>query len=65
MPPLLADFIHAGACIPICEKFLTLPPRFLYKENHSLGEWFSLYKNPRKPMVSGDFECFRRKISAC
>lgn len=25
MPPLLADFIHAGACIPICEKFLTLP----------------------------------------
>ena len=25
MPPLLADFIHAGACIPICEKFLTRP----------------------------------------
>ena len=27
MPPLLADFIHAGACIPICEKFLTRPGR--------------------------------------
>ena len=25
MPPLLADIIHARACIPICEKFLTLP----------------------------------------
>ena len=27
MPPLLADFIHAGACIPICEKFLTRPTK--------------------------------------
>ena len=25
MPPLLADFIHARACKPICEKYLTLP----------------------------------------
>ena len=25
MPPLLADIIHARACLPICEKFLTLP----------------------------------------
>lgn len=23
--PLLADFIHARACKPICEKYLTLP----------------------------------------
>ena len=29
MPPLLADFIHAGACIPICEKFLTRPYNIL------------------------------------
>ena len=29
MPPLLADFIHAGACIPICEKFLTRPKEVL------------------------------------
>ena len=29
MPPLLADFIHAGACIPICEKFLTRPFRII------------------------------------
>ena len=29
MPPLLADFIHAGACIPICEKFLTRPDSLL------------------------------------
>ena len=27
MPPLLADFIHARACKPICEKSLTLPSR--------------------------------------
>ena len=27
MPPLLADIIHARACIPICEKFLTLPKK--------------------------------------
>ena len=25
MPPLLADFSHARACKPICEKSLTLP----------------------------------------
>lgn len=25
MPPLLADFVHPGACKPICEKSLTLP----------------------------------------
>jgi putative aldouronate transport system permease protein len=25
-PPLLADFIHARACKPFCEKSLTLPP---------------------------------------
>ena len=25
MPPLLADFIHARGCKPICEKSLTLP----------------------------------------
>ena len=25
MPLLLADFIHARACIPKCEKFLTRP----------------------------------------
>ena len=25
MPPLLADFTHARACNPICEKSLTLP----------------------------------------
>ena len=25
MPPLPADFIHARACKPICEKYLTLP----------------------------------------
>ena len=25
MPPLLADFIRAKVCKPICEKFLTLP----------------------------------------
>ena len=24
-PPLLADFIHARACKPFCEKSLTLP----------------------------------------
>ena len=27
MPPLLADFIHARGCKPICEKSLTLPDR--------------------------------------
>ena len=32
MPPLLADFIHAGACIPICEKFLTRPFKKLGKQ---------------------------------
>ena len=26
MPPLLADFSHARACKPFCEKYLTLPP---------------------------------------
>ena len=25
MPPLLADFSHARACKPFCEKYLTLP----------------------------------------
>lgn len=25
MPLLLADFIHARVCKPVCEKFLTLP----------------------------------------
>ena len=25
MPPLLANFIHAMGCKPICEKSLTLP----------------------------------------
>ena len=30
--PLPADFIHARACKPICEKYLTLPlTHFLYK----------------------------------
>jgi hypothetical protein len=28
MPPSPADFIHARACKPFCEKSLTLPPRF-------------------------------------
>ena len=28
MPPLLADFTHARACNPICEKSLTLPLSF-------------------------------------
>ena len=32
MPPLLADFIHPGACKPICEKSLTLPA---YAESHN------------------------------
>ena len=27
MPPLLADFIHARGCKPICEKSLTLPDK--------------------------------------
>ena len=27
MPPLLADFSHARACKPFCEKYLTLPWR--------------------------------------
>ena len=35
MPPLLADFIHAGACIPICEKFLTRPI-FVLEERSAL-----------------------------
>ena len=33
MPPLLADFSHARACKPFCEKYLTLPalfPRHLF-----------------------------------
>mgnify|MGYP001729266223 CR=1 FL=1 len=25
IPPLLADFSHARACKPFCEKYLTLP----------------------------------------
>ena len=28
MPPLLADFSHARACKPFCEKYLTLPIRY-------------------------------------
>ena len=31
MPPLLADFIHARGCKPICEKSLTLPDIKAYK----------------------------------
>ena len=27
MPPLLADFSHARACKPFCEKYLTLPEK--------------------------------------
>ncbi len=27
--PLPADFIHARACKPICEKYLTLPERIV------------------------------------
>ena len=27
MPPLLADFSHARACKPFCEKYLTLPQK--------------------------------------
>ena len=27
MPPLLADFSHARACKPFCEKYLTLPTK--------------------------------------
>ena len=27
-PPLLADFSHARACKPFCEKYLTLPDSF-------------------------------------
>lgn len=29
IPPFLADFIHARACKPICEKFLTRPTSFI------------------------------------
>lgn len=29
MSPLLADFIHARGCKPICAKLLTLPGSFL------------------------------------
>ena len=41
MPPLLADFIHAGACIPICEKFLTRPLRQLI-ERVNIGRNFEI-----------------------
>lgn len=32
MPPLLADFSHAKACKPFCEKYLTLPKAAGYLE---------------------------------
>ena len=40
MSPLLADFIHARACKPFCEKSLTLPSgmiiSFQYADNRFL-----------------------------
>ena len=38
MPPLLADFIHAGACIPICEKFLTRPDNLIHLHSCPITE---------------------------
>lgn len=50
MPPLLADFSHARACKPFCEKYLTLPVSatdFVTTENKTT-EFFPIYslKNP-------------------
>ena len=39
MPPLLADFSHARACKPFCEKYLTLPAfPVLYPVYHKIRE---------------------------
>ena len=53
MPPLLADFIHARACIPKCEKFLTLPYKMLQDE--SIAQSFSRPGNPLDNAVSESF----------
>ena len=37
MPPLLADFSHARACKPFCEKYLTLPAQ-RFKQFSQRGE---------------------------
>ena len=38
MPPLLADFIHARGCKPICEKSLTLPVNHFLVEVSASGK---------------------------
>ena len=37
MPPLLADFIHARGCKPICAKLLTLPEAKTFLRGTSTG----------------------------
>ena len=39
MPPLLANFIHARGCKPICAKLLTLPWRYRYPEFDTTRIW--------------------------
>ena len=39
--------------------------RFLYKENHLLGEWFSLYKKaPRAEARGAEMLCFQLRGNA-
>ena len=38
MPPLLADFSHARACKPFCEKYLTLPREKVLRQKLSQEE---------------------------
>ena len=59
--PLPADFIHARACKPICEKYLTLPNNYIYNkhtiENRRKG-------NPlRRFSFLSDNENFASKIN--
>ena len=44
MPPLLADFSHARACKPICEKSLTLPYlHACYDALHTTGHQYMVH----------------------
>ena len=55
MPPLLADFSHARACKPFCEKYLTLPGRlnrFLYMSDACRKATITRWRAEVKPLVS-------------
>ena len=49
MPPLPADFIHARACKPICEKSLTLPKVPSQEPSDDLVEAFVDNMKRQKP----------------